>query len=485
MKHVVIVGAGVSGLATAFHLGRLARQRGLELRATVLESATRPGGRVWTERTGGFQIELGANGFLDSKRSTIDLCRQVGLSDQLIAARPEARTRYLFWNGRLHKLPTGPGSLVTSGLLSLGGKVRLVCERFIAARRDAGDETVHEFASRRIGREAADVLIDALVTGIHAGDPTLLSAPAAFPRLIALEREYGSLMRAMSKLRKKRRAEQGNGPLPQPSPRSGEREKTGAGPGGTLWSLRGGMGQLIESLAEQCGGELVRGVQINAVRPGAEGGWSVEADGHDRWSADAVVLACPSFTQAQLVETFDPDLTSLLSEIRYNSVVVVALGFRRSDIECDLAGFGYLSPQHKRRDVLGVLWSSTIFDHRAPAGMVLVQAMCGGWNRPDLVGWDDDRLVRSVRDELRTSLQIEADAALVRIVRWPQAIPQYHVGHLERLAAIELRRRQHAGLFLTGNSFRGIAVNDCAEEAVRCAGEVVERLAAAEVTSRS
>jgi oxygen-dependent protoporphyrinogen oxidase len=485
MKHVVIVGAGVSGLATAFHLGRIARERGVELRATVLESASRPGGRVWTERTDGFQVELGANGFLDSKRSTLELCQQLGLGNQLIAARPEARTRFLFWNGRLHPLPTSPASLLTSGLLSLGGKVRLLCERFIAARREAGDETVHEFAARRIGAEAAGVLIDALVTGIHAGDPTLLSAPAAFPRMIALEREYGSLMRAMSQLRKKRRAEPPNSLSPQSSARGGQSGNAGLGPAGVLWSLRDGMGQLIESLAESCGDGLVRGVEVKQVRPNAENGWSVQAAGRDEWSADAVVLACPSFVQSRLVAAFDADLARLLGEIRYNSVVVVALGFRRNDIKSDLAGFGYLSPQRTRRDVLGVLWNSTIFDHRAPAGMVLFEAMCGGWNRPDIVGWDDDRVVRTVREELRASLQIETDPVLVRIVRWPQAIPQYHVGHLDRLAAIECRRRQHPGLVLTGNSFRGIAVNDCAEEAVRCAAEVVGHLAAAAVTSRS
>ena len=205
MKHVVIVGAGVSGLATAYHVRRLARERGLETHVTVLESSSRPGGRVWTERIEGFQVERGANGFLDSKRSTLTLCRELGLAGDLMPSRPEAKTRYVLWGDRLQKVPMRPGELLGTGLLSWRGKLRLICEALVPRRRGGEDESVYEFASRRLGREAADVLVDALVTGIHAGDARLLSVQAAFPRMVEIEREFGSLLRAMPKLRRTRK----------------------------------------------------------------------------------------------------------------------------------------------------------------------------------------------------------------------------------------------------------------------------------------
>ncbi len=475
MKHIVIVGGGVSGLATAFHLGRLARERGVELRTTVLESDSWPGGRVRTERVDGFQVEMGANGFLDSKRSTLELCAEINLSGELLAARPEAQNRFLFWPDRLQKLPMGPRELLGSGLLSWRGKLRLLAEVLVPARRDAGDESVLEFARRRIGREAAEVLVDAMVTGIHAGDASLLSVRAAFPRMIELEREYGGLIRAMRQVRRKRFAAAAAAAA-RDSPLTTRHSPSSPGLGGTLWSLKRGMGQLTERLAECSGAEIIRGVSVRCVRGGGSGQWIVRGDGRDEWPADAVVLACPSFAQATILESLDSELARLLAEIKYNSVAVVALGFRAEQLPRPLDGFGYLSPQRSRRDVLGVLWSSSIFDHRAPAGMVLLQAMCGGWNRPEIVAWDDERLTRAVLDELRETMQITASPALVRIVRWPQAIPQYFLGHLDRVAAIEARRKGQPGLFLTGNSFRGVSVNDCTEEGVRCAGELMESL---------
>jgi oxygen-dependent protoporphyrinogen oxidase len=486
MKQVIIVGAGVSGLATAYHINRLARERGVGVRVTVLEGSPRPGGRVWTERVDGFQVEVGANGFLDSKRSTLELGRALGLESELIAARPEARDRYILWRGRLHKVPMGPADLVRSGLLSIRGKLRLLAEMFVPRRRVGGDESVHEFACRRVGREAAEVLVDAMVTGIHAGDATLLSVAAAFPRMVELEREHGSLIRAMPKVRRQRLADaaaaadkarlgaQYSVLSTQYSTGTAQQSQQSASPGGTLWSFKRGMGEVIERLTESCGAEIIRGVPVQRIAADPAR-WIVHGDGRN-WSADAIVLACPSFAQAAIVESLDSDLTRQLAAIRYTQVVVVAVGFRRADLAHPLDGFGYLSPQRTRRDVLGVLWSSSIFDHRAPAGMVLVQAMCGGWNRPEIVGWDDERIRRAVLEELRETMGVTAAPVLVRIFRWPQAIPQYHVGHLDRVARIEASRKQFLGLFLTGNSFRGVSVNDCTEEAVRCASEVIEQL---------
>jgi oxygen-dependent protoporphyrinogen oxidase len=346
--------------------------------------------------------------------------------------------------------------------------LRLLCERWVSRSIEDRDESIHEFASRRIGPEAASILVDAMVTGIHAGDAALLSVAASFPRMVELERQYGGLFRGMSALSRARKKETMQSRGDSKSPRAG----SPTGPGGTPRSLKRGMGQLIETLADHPRITLVRGVRVSRIERQPDKAWTVSATQTEKWPADSVVLACPSPVQAELLESIDPELAGRLREIPYNSVTVVAMGFRSSDIPTPLEGFGYLVPQRTRHDVLGVLWNSAIFEDRAPPGMVLLQAMCGGWNRPDIVSWDDDRLVRAVLGELRLTLRLGGEPVFVRIIRWPQAIPQYHVGHLSRVAAIESARKRHPGLYLTGNAFRGIGVNDCTEESLRCANEL-------------
>jgi oxygen-dependent protoporphyrinogen oxidase len=429
----------------------------------------------------GFQIEVGATSFLDSKPTTLDLCREIGLEEDLIAARAESRNRYILLDHRLNVVPSTGAEFLRSGLLSWRGKLRLLGERWIRSRGGI-DESVGQFARRRIGREAADVLVDAMVTGIHAGDPELLSVAAAFPRMVQLEQKYGSLFRAMAAIRRERRAQAAVNQAQTPAADDrahGDRNSAPAGPGGTPWSLRGGMGQIIERLADNPHASMVSGTLVRCIHVQPAGTWSVESTGGERWQADAVVLACPSFAQAEMVEPFDRELASLLREIPYNSVTVVALGFRKSQVAAPLDGFGYLIPQRTRSNVLGVLWNSSIFENRSPAEMVLLQAMCGGWNRPDMIEWGDQRLVASVLEELRHTMKIAAAPVLSRVIRWPQAIPQYHVGHLARVARIEAQRRRHRRLYLTGNAFRGVSVNDCTEESARCAGEVLNDLGAA------
>jgi oxygen-dependent protoporphyrinogen oxidase len=204
-----------------------------------------------------------------------------------------------------------------------------------------------------------------------------------------------------------------------------------------------------------------------------EKGWLVVGEGQERWAADAVVLACPAYAQADILADLDAELAESVGGIAYNRVAVVALGYRQADVPFPLDGFGFLVPQRARRDVLGVQWCSSIFPERAPPGMVLLRAMCGGWGRPEMVGWDDERLLRAVRDELRVAMGVTAAPAFHRIIRWEKAIPQYHLGHLERVARVEERLRGHPGLFLAGNAYRGVALNDCTERAEVLAAEVV------------
>jgi oxygen-dependent protoporphyrinogen oxidase len=424
---------------------------------TVLEQQERVGGNAWTERRHGYQVELGPNGFLDSKPSTLTLARELGLGDRLVAASTaSARNRYLFLDGKLRALPGGLGSFLASDLLSWRGKLALLLERFHAAPTNEADESVDAFARRRAGREVAEVFADALVTGIHAGDPALLSIRAAFPRLARLERQYGSVIKGLGESARERRAEAKKRGEPYQRP-------------GKMWSFGEGLRLLVETLRDRLARPPVLGITVRRLEKSGQV-WIVHGDGNDRWEADAVLLTCPAYQQAALLAELDRTLADQIGGIAYNRIAVLALGYRREDVPTPLDGFGFIAPQRTRRDLLGVQWCSSIFADRAPAGHVLLRALCGGWHRAEVAGWDDDRLLSAVRTELRLAQRITAAPVFHHIVRWDRAIPQYHLGHLERVAAIEERVALHPGLFLGGNAYHGVALNDCTEQ-----GEVLAR----------
>lgn len=459
MRRVVMIGAGISGLALAFRL----KQRLPNAHLTLLESESRPGGKIWTEHVDGFLVEHGPNGFLETKPSTKDLADDLGLNAELVSASDASRrNRYLFLNGQLHRLPNGPFGLLFSRCLGWRGKWGIFRELTRPGRPPDHDESVADFFRRRLGREAADVLGDALVTGIHGGDPEKLSLASAFPRAAEMERQHGSVIRGFLRSAAERRRQA----------RVMGREPAKAG---RLWSFRGGLRQLIERLVEALPGMLHCGARVRRVHA-TESGWIVQGEGRQVWSADAVVLGCPADQAAIMLDDLDHALAEDLAGIPYNRIAVVAVGFRRSEVPAPPEGFGYIAPQRTRRDVLGVQWCSSIYPGRAPEGFVLWRALCGGWNRREVVDWDDERLLRAVCDELRLAMQVHAPPSFHRIVRWPQAIPQYHIGHGERLNRIALRLRQHPGLYLTGNAYRGVGLNDCTEQASLLAEQIAHDL---------
>jgi oxygen-dependent protoporphyrinogen oxidase len=463
MPKVVIVGAGISGLALAFRLQQLAPDAEL----IVLEARGRPGGTVWTERRDGFAVEIGPNGFLDTKPSTLALSRDVGLGQQICAASESSvKNRYIFVDGKLQALPNSIGSFLCSPLLSWRGKLRLLSERFRRARSDTADESIDAFVRRRAGVEAANVLADALVTGIHAGDPALLSAAAAFPRLVEFENRYGSVIKGMTQTVRQRRTEAAA--RGEPYQRSGK-----------MWSFQQGLRLLIETLDKKLLKPPLYGVNVLRIEEGATNPvWQIIGEGGDRWSTDAVVLTCPAYAQAQMLGDLDGRLAEQIAGIAYNRVAVIALGYRQEDVPIPLAGFGFIVPQRSRRDILGVQWCSSIYADRAPAGHVLLRVMSGGWNRPEIVSWDDNRLLQAVQAELRLTMGITTAPVFHHIVRWDRAIPQYHLGHLSRVATIERLAASHPGLFLGGNPYHGVALNDCTEQADLLAGKVAAFLKA-------
>jgi oxygen-dependent protoporphyrinogen oxidase len=448
---ILIVGAGVSGLSLAYRL----QARLPNAHITILEQASRPGGTTWSVRENGFLVEMGPNGFLDSKPTTLTLARDVGLTAKLTQASESAgKNRYLFLGDGLKALPGGLGAFLRSDLLSWRGKLSLLWERFRKQRRESGDESIDAFARRRAGQEAAEVFADALVSGIYAGDPKLLSLPACFPRIAELERTFGSVVRGFAAAARLRKAEAKAKGVADERP-------------GKMWSFEGGLRVLVEAITAQLKQVPLYGVNVRAVTRTGDPNkplWCVQADGRDTWEADAVVLTSPAYAQAKTLADLDADLAGPIGSIAYNRIAVVALGYRKADVPMPLDGFGFIAPQNRRRDLLGVQWCSSIYPGRAPDDCVLLRAMSGGWNRPDIVDWDDTRLLQSLRAELKLAMNISAEPIFHKIVRWDKAIPQYHLGHLERVAAIDRRLALHPGLFLGGNSYRGVALNDCTEQ---------------------
>jgi oxygen-dependent protoporphyrinogen oxidase len=242
-----------------------------------------------------------------------------------------------------------------------------------------------------------------------------------------------------------------------------------------MWSFREGLRLLIESLRDRCGARLLSGVAVRDVIR-HESRWLIRSDRGETWDADAVALTCHAPEQAAQLRATDPELATLIAGIPYAKIAVVALGFRADQVGGALDGFGYIAPQSSRRDILGVQWCSSIFPDRAPQGMVIWRALCGGWHRPDVVDWDDDRLANAVRSELRLAQQVEAAPVFRQIIRWPRAIPQYHVGHARRVELIDDRATRWPGLFLGGNAYRGVAMNDCVEQSSQLAERLIERL---------
>jgi oxygen-dependent protoporphyrinogen oxidase len=396
-------------------------------------------------------VEAGPNGFLDNNPATVELCRDAGLGDRLVAASDGSRkNRFLYLNDRLLKLPSSPLGILTTPVLSVHGRVSLLREPFRRRpRMDPGDESVAAFARRRFGREAADTFVDALVTGIQGGDPEQLSLKAAFPRLAKFETEAGGVLRGFLRAKKER-----------------------AGPT-RMWSFREGMQTLTDALAANL--DVRCGVAVRRIeRTDAE--WRVIGDGMETWDADAVVLTTPAYRQAELLDPVDPTLAAEIAGIPYNRIAVVALGYRESDAPHRPDGFGYIAPQRSRRVVLGVQWCSQIFPGRAPAGCVLWRALCGGIHRGDVCELPDDDLARTVHDEMKFIFDVTGEPVFREIVRWPKAIPQYVVGHLDRVARIDSRLDALPGLFLGGNAYRGIALNDCSQQGREVAVRVAEYL---------
>jgi protoporphyrinogen/coproporphyrinogen III oxidase len=474
-KRVVIVGGGISGLATALHLKDGASRVPGGLHLTVLEASDDPGGNIRTKRKEGFIIERGPNGYLDNVPATAALVRRLGLEGELQKADQSAAKRFLYRDGKLHRLPEGPFSFLLSPVLSLPGRLRVLGEPFARPRPQGVDETIFDFAARRIGEEAASVLIDAMVSGVFAGDVRALSLASSFPKMAAMEDEHGSLMKAMlARMGERRRARRDVAERRARGEDVEDLVQPGgpAGPGGTLTSFREGMDTLPRALAAELG-EVVRcGVEVVAVERGPAP-WLVRLSGGETLPADVVLLAVPAPKAVPVLGSLGKELVATVQDIRTAPLTVVALAYDAATMGSAPHGFGFLVPRGQGPRILGCLWDSSIFPGRAPEGKVLLRAMMGGAHDPEATALSNEEMEDIVRRDLKTVMGLSAKPLLVREYRWRLGIGQYNVGHRGRLDRIHAALARNPGLWVAGSSFYGISMNACMEKAEEQAGEIL------------
>lgn len=425
-----IVGAGLSGLATAFYVKRARPDAHL----VVFEANAGPGGAMHTEVIDGFRFEAGPNGFLTNKPDCLQLVRDSGADEQLLPSSDLARKRFIFTD-RLHRMPESPPLFVKSKLLSWPQKLRMAGELFVPARREGPDESLRDFGNRRLGAGFTSVFLDAMSAGIYGSTPDRLSVEAAFPLVVALEREYGGLFRGMIAKRKKE-----------------------AGPGGVLTSTKGGVSTLANHLWRVTDADWRFGEPVRSVER-ASAGFRITSTAAVT-EVDRVVICATSYAAAGIAQPLDAELARRLAAIDYSPIAVVGFGYR--SLPDPLDGFGLLTTSSARLPILGVLWDSSIFPDRAPPGCKSIRVLLGGQRNPELADQDEAGLIRTARAGLEKSMGLTQDPDVTFVKRWDRGIPSYAPGHIANVNAIFERVDAIPGLNLNCNAYRGIAMNDCA-----------------------
>jgi oxygen-dependent protoporphyrinogen oxidase len=451
--HTAVIGGGIAGLAAAHRLVELSRERERPIHLTLLEAGRRLGGSIGTERTDGFVIEAGPDSFISEKPWALQLCERLGFTSRLVRTRDEYRRTYVVHAGRLHALPDGflllaptrLWPLAVSQLFTWPGKLRMGLDLILPRGPQRSDESLASFVTRRLGREALERVAQPLVGGIYTADPSDLSLAATMPRFLEMERQWRSIIWAM--WRQMRRT--------PPAARATS---------GARWSLfvsvDDGMQSLVDALAQRLPEGVVRlGSAVVGMR--RDQGWKIALADGSSLDADAVVLATPAHQSARFLAEIDPRLSDELNGIPYASSATVSLAYRREEIPHPLDGFGFVVPLVEARSIVACTYSSIKYPGRAPQGHVLLRAFVGGAMQQRLFDQDDAAMAESVRRELRELLGVTSEPVLTRIHRHPQAMPQYRVGHLERMQRIDAHITQLPGLAVAGNAYRGVGIPDC------------------------
>jgi len=438
---IAVIGAGISGLSTAHFL----KKNGIDLE--VFEKNNYPGGTISSKVVDGYLVEDGPNSTSETNVVIDELLSDLGILDEKVYADENSKYRYILRNGKLHALPAGIGSFLSTRLWSAGGKLRLFGEPFIGRARH--EESIADFVIRRLGREFLDYAINPFVAGVYAGNPSELSVRAAFPKLYALEEKYGGLLRGTIGGMKERK-------------RRSEKAKVSA----KLFAFKSGMGILPATIAKNL--EDVIAYQSSVVR--VENVKSDNRKFYVHFSQDGkvgdavfdgVVLSVPSYAATDMVKSWLPELSHGLSKIKYPPVAVAVLGYKKEHVRTDLRGFGFLVPEIENRKILGTIWSSSIFPKRAPNGFVEFTTFLGGSRQPKTVSMTLDEIAKVAHEENASLMGIEGKPEFQSVSKWDRAIPQYNIGHLSIMEAIRHIESTYKGFYICSNYKDGISVADC------------------------
>jgi oxygen-dependent protoporphyrinogen oxidase len=469
-RRIVIVGAGLSGLAAAHRLQELSVERQVPLDIVLVERGPCTGGAVGTIREQGYLVDTGADSFLTNKPGAVSLCRRLGIEDRLIPTDTRYRGALVLYDGRPVPVPDGfqllsPTALwpmVTTPLLSPWGKLRLFAEYFVPPAKNLSDESLASFVRRRLGAEALDRLVQPLVGGIYTSDPETLSLAATIPRFLEMEQRHGSLIRAALADRKK------------PSAESSDRTSSGARYG-LFAGLKGGLQDLVDalttSISAKCAIRL--GTRVTSLKPTGTG-WRLGLSTGEWWDADGVLLTLPTHAASELVDDFDKPLAGILGEIDYASSAIVVTGHKLANVRHPLNAFGLVIPERERRKILAVSFSSRKFPDRAPEGRVLLRTFVGGALHPEAMLQTDEEMIATVREELAETLGVTGEPDFAKVCRYVRAMPQYTLGHLDRVVAIEAGAKPYRGLELAGTGYRGVGIPDAIEQAEQAAERLLE-----------
>ncbi len=447
----LVVGGGISGLVCAFAL----RKAGID--AQLVEASPRPGGVIRSERRDGFLLELGPQSF-SGTAPLLELCRDLGIEGQLVQA-PRRAPRYVLVDGALRQVPLSPPVFFASSLFSAGTKWSILRDLFGKSRPPEQDESVAGFVRRKFSAELLENLVGPFVSGIYAGDPEQLSLRGAFPQLHEAEKSAGSIVRGMMRAA---RAKKGTQERP------------------TLLNFREGNETLIRALATHLGPALRCGAEVRRIQPGAGGTAEkfevrISAGGSEEIiEAGRLILATPTNVSAKLLRSVDVSFERTLGGILYAPVAIVSLGYRKSDVGHTLEGFGFLVPRSASLGILGSVWNSSLFPGRSPDGHVLLTSFVGGATNPQAVRRSSHELISLVHKEIAPVLHLRQPPIFSNVEIYERAIPQYNLGHTDRLTTLETLLPKYPGLWLTGNYLRGPAIGACVEQALSVAGEIAE-----------
>ncbi len=441
---IAIVGGGISGLATAFYI----RQKNPDVSITLFEKDEQIGGKMKTKELKGFLFEEGSNGFLSNKPDTLNLVKSSGCDDILIRSDDNARIRFIYKDA-LHQLPESPIAFLKSPLLTCKGKFRVASEYFRAAKKDDKDETLQSFGYRRVGKEMTDTFLDAMVAGIFASSPDKISVKSAFSAVVKLEKDYGGLFRGMIAKRKKE-----------------------AGPGGVLMSFKGGVSTFIEKLASSTNIEIKTGLHVKKIDKVDEE-YTLHVNGKTE-SFDRVILSTPAYESAQIIKEIDANLAQMLDSIEYSPISIVGLGY--NELSHDLKGFGLLTTSSAKKEVLGVLWDSSIFHDRAPKGKKSLRVMIGGQRSPELAMKSDKELLEIAIRGIKETMGLDVLPDVSYVKRFERGIPNYRVGHLESMGELFEKLKNHRGLYLSSNAYYGVGLNDCVRNSKKMAEQILAEM---------